>query len=69
LGTGFTRGVTPGSIRVIGTEHNRPTIELTDAALQQADSLHAGTIHVSLSHTATTACAFVVVETKHGFLP
>ncbi len=64
LGTGFTRGVSPGSILVLGTERTRPTIELTGAALRQADELQVGAIHVSLSHTATTACAFVVVERK-----
>ncbi|MFH1117846.1 MAG: holo-ACP synthase [Pseudomonadota bacterium] len=62
LGTGFSRGVTPGSIHVIGSERNRPSIELTDAALKQANTMGANSIHVSLSHTAGTACAFVVIE-------
>ncbi len=64
LGTGFSRGVTPGSIHVIGTERSQPAIELTDAALKHANTMGAGHIHVSLSHTAVTACAFVVVERK-----
>ncbi|MDQ7783154.1 MAG: holo-ACP synthase [Desulfomonilaceae bacterium] len=64
LGTGFSRGVTPRSIHVVGTERTRPAIQLIDAAFEQAEALRAGTIHVSLSHTPTTACALAVVEMK-----
>lgn len=64
LGTGFSRGMTPGKIRVNGSERTQPSIELVGAAREMAQSLDAGTIHVSLSHTDQTACAFVVVEKK-----
>lgn len=62
LGTGFSRGITPATIRVLGGEHSRPAVELTAAALDVARSMSVGRIHVSLTHTPTTACAFVVVE-------
>ena len=62
LGTGFSRGITPASIHVRGGEQSRPAIELTAAALDVARSMSVGRIHVSLTHTPTTACAFVVVE-------
>jgi len=62
LGTGFSRGIMPGHILVRGGERTRPRIELTSAALAQAQSMQVGEIHVSLSHTTTTACAVVVLE-------
>jgi len=62
LGTGFTRGVTPARILVHGGEREQPRITLTDKALDVARSMNAATIHVSLTHTDETACAFVVVE-------
>lgn len=64
LGTGFSQGVSPSQIRVLGGEHSRPHIELHGRARQAADSLHVTVIHVSLTHTSTTACAFVVLEAK-----
>ncbi len=62
LGTGFTRGVTPRAIRVHGKEREAPRITLTAGALKVAQSLNVNRIHVSLSHTKSTACAYVVIE-------
>jgi holo-[acyl-carrier protein] synthase len=62
LGTGFSRGVTPGGIVISGGERERPRITLKDKALDLARSMNASTIHVSLSHTDESACAVVVVE-------
>jgi holo-[acyl-carrier protein] synthase len=62
LGTGFTRGVTPGTVSVRGGERNRPEIALAGQALVVAQTMNVSAIHVSLSHTPDTACAFVVVE-------
>ncbi len=63
FGTGFSRGITPGMISVKGGERNRPEISLRSAALQFAQSKKISAIHVTLTHTASSACAFVVVET------
>jgi holo-[acyl-carrier protein] synthase len=62
LGTGFRRGVSPDTIMVVGGERSKPTIALTHGALEIARSMSAGEIHVSLTHSKNTACAFVVIE-------
>jgi holo-[acyl-carrier protein] synthase len=64
FGTGFSQGITPGMISVKGGERNRPEISLTNAALHFAQSKKVSAVHVSLTHTATSACAFVTVETE-----
>lgn len=64
MGTGFSRGVTPGRILVQGGEREQPRIVLTDKALDLARSMNVATIHLSLTHTAGNACAVVVVERR-----
>ena len=64
LGTGFSRGIRPAHIDLRGGERNRPSIRLTGAARSVADSMNAGQIHVSLTHTRSAACAVVLVEEK-----
>jgi holo-[acyl-carrier protein] synthase len=62
LGTGFSRGISPSTIQIQGSEKSRPTVDLSDNAKEVALSLHAGNIHVSLTHTKETAAAFAVIE-------
>jgi holo-[acyl-carrier protein] synthase len=62
LGTGFSRGVSPGRIIVRGGERRQPSISLLGRAKRVAESMQVAAIHVSLTHTPQTACAFVVVE-------
>jgi holo-[acyl-carrier protein] synthase len=62
FGTGFSRGVSPATVSVRGGERNRPEITLTGKGLAFARNLNVGSIYVSLTHTAETACAFVVIE-------
>lgn len=62
LGTGFSRGVSPGRIIVRGGERRKPSIFLLGRAQKVAESMQIAAIHVSLTHTPQTACAFVVVE-------
>jgi holo-[acyl-carrier protein] synthase len=62
LGTGFSRGIGPGTILVRGGERRQPSIELIGAALAVATSMNVASIHVSLTHTDSGACAVVVVE-------
>jgi holo-[acyl-carrier protein] synthase len=64
LGTGFLQGVTPVMVTVKGSEHERPVIELAGKALVLARSKGVVSIHLSLTHTARTACASVVLEGK-----
>ncbi len=63
FGTGSQEASTPGMIFVKGGERNRPEINLKSKALKFARTKNVSAIHVSLTHTATSACAFVVVET------
>jgi len=63
LGTGFSRGISPGQIHVLGGEQSRPRIELSGEAKKTALTLSVGTIHVSLTHTGLSACAMVILET------
>jgi holo-[acyl-carrier protein] synthase len=62
LGTGFTRGVTPGGIVVRGGERERPSIALEGRVRSLAQEMNVAGIHLSLSHTDGRACAFVVLE-------
>lgn len=62
LGTGFSRGVSPRNIVVVGGERQRPSIQLLGSAMNEAGSRGVSEIHVSLSHTPKTACAVVIVE-------
>jgi len=62
LGTGFSEGICPGMIALRGGERSRPHIELRGRALEKATALGLTSIHVSLTHTSTHACAFVVAE-------
>lgn len=62
LGTGFSKGVTPGSIEVLGGEGVKPELRLTGAAHDAAEQLGITNVQVSLTHTRKTACAFVTAE-------
>lgn len=64
LGTGFSKGITPAAIVVCGGERTRPTIRLQAKALALAESENISDIHVSLTHTAKSACAMVVIEKR-----
>jgi holo-[acyl-carrier protein] synthase len=73
LGTGFSRGIAPGQIIVVGGERTRPRLKLTGPALKRAQALHAIAVHVSLTHTERSAGAAVVVEgadppVQHGLI-
>jgi holo-[acyl-carrier protein] synthase len=62
FGTGFSRGISPGQIHMVGGERSKPRIKLVGAAKQKAHALHVVAIHVSVTHTAASACAMVVLE-------
>jgi holo-[acyl-carrier protein] synthase len=69
LGTGFSRGITPGQIHVLGGERSKPRIELSGSAREKAFTLSVGSIHVSLTHTASSACAMVILESNASCAP
>jgi len=62
LGTGFSRGIGPRHVHVLGGERSRPRIELAGAAMKEALLLRVNAIHVSLTHTAQSAFATVILE-------
>ena len=62
LGTGWAQGVRFRDIELPTTEKQPPCIELTGVAAQRARELGGTRWHVSLSHCAKYAVAFVILE-------
>lgn len=61
LGTGF-QGISPLEIETVNDELGKPVVCLTGGAAKKAESLGCKRIHVSITHTRTTASAMVVLE-------
>ena len=62
LGTGWTGGVGFGQIGVTLDASGAPRVELSGEAAARAAAAGITRFHLSLSHTATAAIAFVVAE-------
>lgn len=62
LGTGWTEGAAFREIEVVRGAGGEPTLALTGPAADRAAQLAIRRWHVSLTHTETTATAFVVAE-------
>lgn len=62
IGTGWRRGVTWKDFEVINEPSGRPTLRLSGVALEIAEALGTRRISVSLTHTAQTAFAVVILE-------
>ena len=61
LGTGF-RGISPLEIETVNDEQGKPVVRLTGEAARRAERLGCRRIHVSITHTKTTASAIVILE-------
>ena len=61
LGTGWTQGVSWTEIEVV-REDGAPRLSLHGACAQVAAERGVKHTHLTLTHTASTACAFVVLE-------
>lgn len=61
FGTGF-REIRPVEIETLSDELGRPVVKLSGAAAEKAKALGCDRIHVSITHTKTTATAMVVLE-------
>lgn len=61
LGSGFGQGISWREIEVVRAAA-APTIRLSGAALGYAEALGVQRIHLSLTHTADVAIAYVVAE-------
>ena len=62
LGTGFSQGVGPCSIEVVGGDGRKPELALHGAAAEVARRLGVARMHVSLTHGREVASAVVVLE-------
>jgi len=62
IGTGWRRGVTWKDFEVINEPSGRPSLRLSGVALEIANTLGAGRISISLTHTAEFAFAVVILE-------
>ncbi len=62
LGTGWADGVAWRDIEVAREQNGRPIVTLSGRALERMKELGATRIHLSLSHSQTTAIAQVVLE-------
>lgn len=66
LGTGWSEGMGWTDVEVVSLESGAPTLRLHGAARERAEAMGATRAHVSLTHTAEVAGAFVVLETGAG---
>jgi holo-[acyl-carrier protein] synthase len=62
LGTGWRRGVAWRDIEVVRLPGQRPQLRLSGKAGEIARSLGCKATHLSLSHTAEQAIAYVILE-------
>lgn len=62
IGTGWRRGVRWRDFEVVNLPSGRPTLLFHGAAARFAEQLAAHAVALSLTHTATHALAWVIVE-------
>ena len=62
LGTGWSGGIRWHDLEVTNLPSGRPMLLLHGKAAEHANGLGVRHIHLSLSHTATMAIAFVILE-------
>ena len=62
IGIGFAKGIRWSAIGVKHLPSHQPILEIKGRALEELQARHGKSIHVTLSHTATHACAAVVIE-------
>ena len=62
LGTGLARGIGWHDIRIAGSPAGEPRVVLSKSAAKLAAERRIRTVHLSISHTASTAAAVAVAE-------
>jgi len=62
VGTGWRRGVTWKDFEVQNERSGRPALRLSGIALQIAEQMGVKRISISLTHTAETAFAVIILE-------
>ena len=66
LGTGWRGELSFNEIEVFNDEFGKPGIRLYGDTLKEYRKLPGGRVHVSLSHTAQQAVAYVIIEIESG---
>jgi holo-[acyl-carrier protein] synthase len=64
LGTGFSNGVTFQNMEVRSLPSGQPTLVLHGEALNKAQSMGVGRLHLSLTHGREVAAAVVILESE-----
>jgi holo-[acyl-carrier protein] synthase len=62
IGTGWRRGITWKDFEVVNETSGQPTLRLSGAALEISATMGVEHISISLTHTAETAFAVVILE-------
>jgi holo-[acyl-carrier protein] synthase len=62
IGTGWRHGVRWIDFEVVNLPGGRPTLKLTGVAAEVAASMGVNSVSLTLTHTAQTAMAFVILE-------
>jgi len=62
IGTGWRKGTAFNEIEVVNDEQGKPELRFLGITAKTIESLKAGKIFVSLSHTKTMASAIVIIE-------
>lgn len=62
LGLGLSEGITWQDVEVVRTDNGKPELRFFGVFCKKADELGVTASHVSLSHTADSAVAFVILE-------
>jgi holo-[acyl-carrier protein] synthase len=62
IGTGLRHGITWHDVEVVRLPGQRPNLRYSGKAAQYAERLGCNRVHLSLSHTAEQAIAYVILE-------
>ena len=62
LGTGWAQGIGWTDVEVVSQESGAPTLRVAGEARRRLEAMGATRTHLSLTHTGTTAGAFVILE-------
>jgi holo-[acyl-carrier protein] synthase len=62
IGTGWRRGITWKDFEVVNETSGQPTLRLSGVALEMSATMGVEHISISLTHTAETAFAVVILE-------
>ncbi len=62
IGTGWRGNIHLNEIEILNDEMGKPGIQLLGTTREELAKFSSGTIHLSISHTASAATAFVVIE-------